>query len=461
MKTILLLCMLLGVEAASEPALYRLTTAQNVWDVAVTDLNGDGQGDILASCCDETSHPLKKCVSVHLSTSDAAGYAKSPAQTLEIEESAGVFFLSEVDGTPPLELVAAHADGATIYHYAPDTGFAATRQLSFNALFASYAKEPLFLKDAALDLNADGKDEWIIPTTGGYCVYSPDGEPIFIKCDVVSETRRYDGGSLYISHRLPAYLPFSLQGDSQKGLAFLSDEFADFAYGKDWQERKQFEIPVNLDKKWDASTKMADINLDGFPDLLVTQTRGTANLQAQTHLYVATAPFSYPDSPTATFSYKGSIAAPLLQDVDGDNDLDVIVINIPFGLRNLINFFMRSKLSVNAEVYRYTDAGVDTRPVFKTTLTMDAPEGRERVAYTFGDFNADGRMDAAFGTAPTTLAIHTGDEKNFVSPRAWMKLEVPSFGYARPYILNENTAQDIVLYHPSGENAQEIEVVIF
>jgi hypothetical protein len=441
--------------AATEPATYVLRSEMDVWDVAVADMNGDGNQDVLVLSCDAESHPLKKALLVFLASPESA-YAEAPSATLSLDPRVGALQLAEVDGAPPREVVAFDAAGATVYHFA-DGAFTPAATPRFSSLMPSGGREPLFLKEAE-DINGDGIDEWLIPQADGFAVRHSDRVLKEIECDVVSEIRR--NGSIYVYHRLPATESFDHPGTSVKGLAFLSDEFADFAYGDNWEQTQRFKVPVNLEEKWEASAQMKDIDKNGFPDLLVTQTRGTVNIEVLTQLYLADGAFSYPEQPTAAFSTKGSIASPALIDVDGDEHLDMVFIRIPFGVKNLVNFFVRGKVSVEADVYLFNE-GYPAAPNYTTTLSLDAPDGREQVAYTMGDFNEDGRLDVAFGLATQQLVIHTGEADKFVSNKPWKTFSLPSFGNARSEKLNANEAADIIILHPGGDNAQRVEVVVF
>ncbi len=439
------------------PEVYVLRIAENAWDVSVEDVNGDGAGDVHVLTCDERSYPLKKAVAV-FPADEKGAYGLEPSVVLPLPPAAGALFFAETDGEPPRELVVAEAAGAQVYRFEAGA-YDLVGETAFTSLLPNGAKEPLFLKKGAVDLDEDGIEEWLIPAATGIEIHHLAGLVCSVNCDVVSEVRRED--STYIYHRLPAFHLFTREGEAGKGLAFLSDEFADFAYGENWQERERFRIPVNLEEKWDASSKMADVNNDGFPDLVITQMRGTVNLEALTHVYVAEAPFVYPEEPTATFGVKGAITSPFLVDVDSDGYVDVVQIGIPFGVKNVINFFLRGKVSVDASVYLFNGEDFGKGPAFRTGLTMDAPEGREQVAYCMEDFSGDGRMDVAYGKEDEVLVVHTGEEGRFVSAKPWAKLDLPSFGLARPFDLNGNSAKDIVLFHPGGDNAKRVEAIVF
>ncbi len=443
--------------ASASPQHYVLAADAGVWDVAVEDVDGDGKADITALCCDGESEPLDKFVAVYLADSKGR-YSPEPTFTHALNASTGTLFFAETDAEPPRELVAADAEGAMVFEF-EDGRFEAAAVSLFRSLLPSGSQEPLFLDKTAQDLDRDGIDEWLIPIASGYSIRNAAGEICRVSCHVVSEIR--PGTSMYITHRLPAYHLFEHDPTAPKGIAFLSDEFADFAYGPDWSEHKRLEIPLNLEEKWEAGSRMADVNKDGLPDLVVTQTKGTVHISALTQVYVAQAPFTYPNRPTAMFEAEGAITTPTLEDVDGDEDLDILFVSIPFGIKNLINFFLREKLSVNVEVYYFSGGGFPDKPDIDTAMTLDAPEGRQRVAYTLGDFNGDGRLDVAFGKEEDELAVLLGSPDRFVSRDPWVEFELPTFGEARARDLDGNKAQDIVIWHPTGDYRKRMDVIVF
>ena len=451
------ICILAAIHCAATPETFALETSESVWDIAVEDLDLDGSGDVVAVCCDPKAVPLKKSLAVFMNTGNGA-YSPQPSLVLPLDPSISTLFWAEADGAAPRELIATNAQGAEVYAFR--NGTLELRQTSkFPSLLPSNVKEPRFLREIAQDLDGDGIDEWLIPANGGYIVRNAENQRCIVACDVVSEIR--EGSSVQIMHQLPAHHVFSLENQPLKGIAFLSDEFADFAYGENWTEHQRYQIPVNVEEKWEASAQMKDINGDEFPDLVVTQTKGTVNMSVITHVYVASGPFTYPDEPSAIFKSDGAIASPFLIDVDGDENLDVMFIKVPFGLKTLMNFFLRRKLAVEVDVYLFNGNAYNVKPDFSTTVSLDAPEGRERAAYTMADFDGDGRIDVMFGSGTDQVVIHTGESGRFISSKPWVTLPFVPFGEARTYDLNGNDAKDLILFHPGGKHSQKIEVAVF
>lgn len=449
--------MLFALAQPAPPQVYTLNAPENVWDVAAEDLNQDGIKDILVLSCDGQSYPMKKQLSIYLAKSDGS-YSADATSQLSLDPVVGTLLLAEVSDGAPREVLAADSAGVTIYQYA-DGALSRHDRIEAPSLLPSLVKEPVFLEDAVKDIDGDGVEEWFLPEPTGYEVRAAGSLKAFIPCDVVGEVVRREG--MRVSYRLPAYHTFDFGKGPEKGIAFLSDEFADFAYGAGWKETSRFRIPNNLEEKWEASAKMADVDNNGFPDLIVTQTRGTVNLEARTQVYLASAPFKYPDTPSAEFLAKGGIASPLLVDIDGDGRKDMLLIGISFNVRNIISFFVRGKLTVTADVHLFNGTGFPDKPDYSTNLTLEAPEGREQVAYALADFNGDGRVDLAFGEAKDSLVIKLGEADRFVGSKAWAELTVPGFGFIRHTPLNGNPGDDLMLYHPSGSHAKEVHAIVF
>ncbi len=454
-----IILMVASVLATASPAqTYALRTEADIWDVAATDLNGDGKAEIFAFCCNKDKDPIEKSIAVFMAGADGS-YPPTPTLRLNIAPEFSAFFFAEVDGKPPLELVAVDAEEAVVYQFRNDQ-FVELGRSKFNSLFPYRSKEPFFLKHAAEDLDGDGISEWIVPQPAGYELRHMDKPIGFISCDVFSEMS--SEGSAYITHRLPATHFFKMEDEKNKAVGFLSDEYADFAFGQDWHKHNRFKIPVRVKDKWDAGANMEDVNGDGIPDLIITQTKGTINMKATTDVYMARGLFSYPDKPDAEFQVSGALMNPLVRDVNGDGMKDIVLLSIPMSAWNMVNFFVRGKVSVKAEVFLFQNGAYSQKPAFAEHFLLETPDGREHAAYAFGDFNGDGHLDVAYSTTADTLAVYTGTENRLVSSKPWATFNLPAFGKAHEMKLDANKkSEDIVLNHPGGNNTKRVDVIVF
>ncbi|MCP4642387.1 MAG: VCBS repeat-containing protein [bacterium] len=452
-----LLCAAVAAAAAPAPYVFELETGKHVWSVASEDVNGDGLKDIVAFCCEGGDRPQDKALLVFLATKEGA-FKSKPSFSVSVDPKAGCAFFAETDGAAPREILAAHGEGATLYRF--EQGRWLRRdEPEFHSLFPTFAREPRILKNAVDDLDGDGVDEWFIPVPTGYEIRGPAGVCARVPCDMVGSM--YNRGTLTVTTKMPAHYAFDMEGSPAKALAFLSDEHADFAYGNGWTKYKRFAVPGNLGEKWDSSAAMEDLNADGLPDLIVTQIQGTINMQVVTKVYHATGPMTYSEDPSGSFETKGSFSAPIVEDVDGDGKSDLVFITIPWGVRFFMNLFIFQKLGVGLEIFLHHDDGYGAKPDFESSISIDAPDGREQSAHVLGDFNGDGRADIAFGSGPDLMNVHTGSKDRFISSKPWCSFAVPAFGIAFKERLNDNDADDIVLFHPGMEKRETIHVVVF
>ena len=466
--------------AVPSPHVFALEAGASVWDVRPVDIDGDGLGEILALCCDDTDGTLEKHVAVF--KADALGnFPSKPSFEVALDPSVGAMFVAEVDGAAPVELVAVNAEGATVFAYR-NGGLEAVQTVAFWSLYPSMSRKPAFVDKAALDLDGDGIDEWLVPMPTGYAVRNVDRLRCLVECDVDGSMRT--AGSMVITNRLPACHAFdcwpasgaapdeqTAPAQTGKGLAFLSDSCADFAYGQDWGERARFAIPLELDDKWESSAQMHDFDNNGLPDLLVTQMQGTINLKGMTQIYMASpaassaagtpAPPCYPAAPSTKFDSKGSLAAPIVKDVNGDEKLDIVFLNVQWGLKFFVNIFVFKKLNVDLHIHLFHEDGFRQEPDFRANASIEAPDGNEQTAYALGDFNGDGYIDIAFGSGREKLDIHTGSATRFISAKPWASVELPAFGVARVHDIDGNGTEDLIIHHPGIRRKEFIEVVVF
>lgn len=437
---------------------YELTTETEVWDVVSADLNGDGVDDLMAYCSDPNSDAPQKHIAVFMGQPDGS-YPAVPSLTLPLPATNGAAFIAEFDGEPPVEFVAADQSAAQVYRLM-DGAFRPIQEVKFDSLFPTSSREPLFLRDVAHDVDGDGIDEWLIPVPSGYAIFRKGTQVASVPAPIESETRLYSTNYMVV-HRLPAVRAFDVAGQEQQGLAFLNETHADFSYGADWKQHRRYHIPQRLEEDWDSSTDLRDINGDGIPDLLVQQTSGTVNLEVLTQIYLARGLFEYPDTPDDEFRTKGSFTTSALRDVNGDGRLDLIFLNVPLGFKNILNYFFRNKVEVKVDVHLFEDGNFSKRASMSTGITVEAPEGRERVAYSMGDFAGDGKVDAAIGVSADKLAFYRSDKEDFLASRPWLTIKMPTFGVARSGDLNGDGKDDLVLFHPSGEYQKRIDVIVF
>src|SRR5690606_29801609 len=122
---------------------------------------------------------------------------------LDVPWSFGTAFLAQTDETPALELVLARHDLLQVLHW-KEGAFVYGPRVALDSLLPSGTREPIFLRDAVVDLDNDGVDEWLIPLAEGYAIAGPKGVRTRLEADLSSEMRAFGRGEVQHSLSMAA-----------------------------------------------------------------------------------------------------------------------------------------------------------------------------------------------------------------------------------------------------------------
>jgi hypothetical protein len=454
---IVLTAILLATTAiAAEPRTYEMRTYEDVWAIAYEDITGNGWKEILAFGRNDDSESLEKYLSVFIANSGVGGFPEEPTFRLTLPEDMGVAFFARTRHEGQRDLILANGEEFTVLRYDGET-FVVVDTLAIPSLLPTSAARPAYIGDLVHDLTGDGLDEWLLPVAGGFNIVHADGRIVHVKAEVASGLS--GTGGMRVSHRMPEVIPYRTGDSGPYDLAFLGENFIDFAMGPDWQTTRRITIPDSGNERARKSPQVKDVNGNGLPDVIVTEGEGNLNIRMQTMVWYAEAPGVYPEKPSRVFEARGAYAEALFADVDGNGRLDVAYVQIPVNVNFFINYFLRQRVSIQVEVYMQDETGFQSSPDMRSRINITAPDDEE-LAYTLGDFNGDGRLDIAFGQ-DDVLEVYIGETDRFISRRPWVAVDIPPFGSAKAVDLTGNGRDDIVLARPSQDKREIIRVVLF
>jgi hypothetical protein len=459
------------------PTIYALQHDGALADVAVADVNGDRRGDLCAlSMCDSVQDGA--WLSVYLSRADGT-YPKTADCRYALPDSIGGAFFAETNGAAPTEVVAVDTTGAYILGWRGGE-LAELARPRFLSLFPAGLTCPKFLENQVVDLDRDGVHEWLVPLPHGYALRSANAELATIGCHVVGAVARDSASRTHLRYEFPGVVPFPWESEVHEALAFINTHTVEFARGPGWDKIIATEIPFkekpeSLSRaqsggyadtfpkppKPEAHAELHDLNDDGLPDLLITEAEGSINIETTTRVHFARPGCTFSEKPDVTFVKSGAFAQPTVIDVNGDGKKDIFFFQLSFGLKSMVSYFVREKVTLRLEAHLYSEDGFRDDAEYTSKFTLDAQDNSRTGVLALGDFTGDGRMDAAFSLEGERLGLFEGRGEDLISEDPVSEFDIPPYGTAKTCDLDGDRAQDIVVFEPGREEASRIHVAVF
>ncbi|MFP6582253.1 MAG: FG-GAP-like repeat-containing protein, partial [Candidatus Hydrogenedentota bacterium] len=274
-----------------------------------------------------------------------------------------------------------------------------------------------------------------------------------------SEAESREG--LSITHRIPRVHVFEHKGHKNKAVGLVGRRGVTFHYGEEWKEKRGHRLDDRLDDFWETQTALEDINGDGYPDLMVTDTKGTADIEVRVQVFLANKELQYAKKPSFEMTSTGGFLVPRLVDLNGDEKLDLVMLSFPITLRNIANYLFRKKITMRLNTRLFKNGAIPEKETFSNSLSLDVSTDQEESVHIYGDFNADGINELAAGTNKSTLTIAAITKSGALTKKPWATVDVHSFGVARTKDLDNSGTDDLMIIHPRGTYKNDIDIIRF
>jgi hypothetical protein len=407
--------------------LFRLPGTELGLDVA--DMDGDGKTDLVAAhMTSPTAHVLDRSISVYAQLGGKASrFSSTHARRWVVPPDACVFLAGDYDPAPggevlflcPTRIAGIRANGETFEVAKVDSFFD----------YPESSALPVWRQ--TWDLDGDGLNELVVPTSTGYALFKRASKdaPLALTASLKVRVKVKFGPAfetillnrfLSASSRLRRLSAVDMNADGrldlivyrQKGLAqFLQREDGTFPNDPDVEKPVATVKNAKSGKKDDAGTEafanvrldVDDVNGDGRADLLATRTLGELGvfetLRTQQLIFLGRKDGAWDESkPDVVLNLKGVSDDPVLIDWDGDGRRDLILSSYRMDMFTNLKRAITEDMTVTYMIFRQQAGGVfESDPSF--VLSTDVPlsdlerRGGIKAMLFTADLNGDGIRD--------------------------------------------------------------------
>jgi hypothetical protein len=423
-----------------------------IFMAATGDLDGDGKTDLLLFH-KPSKESYEKFCAVYFQRKGK--FPESQSIEISLGEAVVAIDIEDIDGDGRDELCAFDGGGMTVFELDGEASFESHRALDFSSLLPLRARQ-ILLVNWIFDLNSDGAGDVIAPAADGLRLFVQGENGAF------KETKTYDlpvraslgagGGQRRIAYRLPTlqFSDFDNDGHTDLG-AFDLEQMTFFLTDGSPTPQRRVDSPLLREFTQDfvAGTAFPDLNSDGIPDAALTLVSQKKNFQSEVRIYFGKKDFSYADEPANVYSGDTNVILPLFLDADGDGKMEMLLQNIDVDFGFFLNYFLRNRVRVDAEIRRLGEDGAyEEKPVATSAIYVRASETGTEPARGIGDFNGDGLDDLAVGTEKDRLAFFLSDKRTLVPAKPTFTLSVPAYGSMKTLDLNNDTRADMIILYP-------------
>jgi len=476
----LCLCAFSGrAECAKLFSTQSLSSKGRTLAVIPADLDGRGPVEIVVISRTGVYPNEKRWVSI-FSADDSARYSAAPRQRWEVDPKATMFEVGDVAPSAGQEIFFLTAHGIR-YCAKDESGAFSTAS---HALFSS-ATATVFPAAGSLprmkllaDWRRDGRAALMLPQFDSLVLFDRDGAGGWWESQRVAITPRTflygdqedDGAlrdfSLRADFRLPRIFAEDFNGDGRADLLLTQQKSisvhiqkSDGTFEPDASVTAVLPVrPSGQEADGDLSLMAtpADVNGDGFADVVLTRTRGTGGfLERTTEVFLFLnrkrpgAPF--PMEPDQTITFDGITPGVTIQDVNGDGRQDLLLSHIRLGFWNVVKNLVSKRVDVHTAVYLLqSDDRYATTPDFrqKNGYRLNLTHGiRFRGIWPSldGDFTGDGHPDLLIAH-DGQVTVHAQDSDGELFSQSHSQTDVFTAPCMHICDLNRDGRNDLLFY---------------
>ncbi len=421
----------------------------------------------------------KRWISI-FSADETLKYGSSPLQRWEVDRDAAIFEVGDVAPSPGKEIFFVTSGGIRYYaREARDHFLIQSRTLLKVPTAAVFPAAGSLPRSGLLaDWHQDGQKMLMVPQFGVFKFFNLNAaghwnlaEQVSIVPRTFLQSDREDDGimrsySLRLDYRFPRIATQDFNGDGRKDLLLTKEEsIYIYLQGADGHFSREPAAPIHLpgrprgkqpDWNFSLQTIPADINNDGFADMVLLFSHGTGSFlerKVDVSIFlnqrVADKPFL--NQPNQTLTFKGITSGVCLTDLNGDALQDLMFSYIRLGFWNTVKNLISKQVDIHTSVYLLQrNQTFSSEPDFhtETEYKLDLTHGIKFNGIwpsVEGDFNGDGSPDLLVANDGKLRIYRTPQGKGIYS-NLYHQADILTCRFVHIVDLNRDGLDDILLY---------------
>lgn len=321
------------------------------------------------------------------------------------------------------------------------------------------------------DINEDGRADILLPNFEDYAVWASNARDELKRYklaipSVISLVRRdveiqrptlsvIAGDSPQIFHPSKGQLAqFNLGRSSSHATEITLREDI---YGIEWWDLldESGESPDQSNLSHRVVERVTDVNGDTIPDLVVrfTTSSGALDRRNDYEFYygaIEKDALVFSATPSTVIGASGTLTGLLLEDIDGDNKLDVLVSSFEIGVSQIVSALLSGSIDQDVLIYRQNEKGQfgkDADDSFETQMHFSLSKGKAgEPLVALADINGDKLDDLLLTANDSEVRIRYGQPDKKFSRLERVKTSVPQSGDNIQLLdINDDGKADLVM----------------
>jgi len=473
--------LLAAAAAAPHFQVQALMVEGEVASVIAADLDGDGRKDLVAVY--KTGLPPYQKRSFAIFWNRNGIFAPRPDLMLAVDEAeACAYDAGSVGPGPAEDLLLVTPRGVNAKSFPGRVPAPPRKLVEHPTLFHQPINGELPRVKLIYDLAGPGSRDLLVPALGSLAVFRRTGDhydkaaELEVDMEVSGGPKRNEG--IEVRYGFPALNVMDTDGDGLRDIiATQEDRIAiyrqspGFSFHPQPDFSRDFAVRTPADHRergTSATTLVADVDGDGFADLIVRKQvfEGVTSARNTIYLFFGRRD-GFSAKPAEVLESEGvSLFQTQLVDLNGDGRPDLVVPYTSFGVFALIRMLTAKTAKVDFQIYpfdpktrKFTPEPASSREL-KFHIPLSGDSDLQAISLT-ADVTGDGKPDLIFGSSDEELEIYPALGGGEFASSAAETVEVRAAGVLDAVDLDGKGRSDLILYYPKTRgHRSEIVVLI-